>query len=295
MTVLTIVLLILLVFLVGYMILLKKEISYISSQLITIKELETNKRLLNDFRDKSLVKMVQEMNDYIDLKKELELANKQNNLALRNLVLNTSHDLRTPLTAIRGYLHMLELEKLTEEQQENYLRIINHKLLVLSQQVDGFFELSKLDSADYYVSLVPINIYPILTELLIGYYEDFEKQGISMEVELEDQLVLSGNQAAIEKIFHNLLTNTLQNAKSCAKLRGYMQDQLIIFQITNDTEDFDVKNLPHLFDKFATFSQRADRNGLGLFIVKELITKMNGEVSAKYIEKQFCIELKFEV
>lgn len=294
MTILNIVLLILVVFLGGYLILLKKEIAYISTQLKTIKELETNKHLLNDFGDSSLLRMIQEMNDYIDLKKELELANKQNNAALRNLVLNTSHDLRTPLTAIRGYLHMLEMEKLTKEQQENYLRIINHKLLVLSQQIDGFFELSKLDSADFYLPLAPINIHPIVSELLIGYYEDFEKQGISMEVELEDQLVLIGNQAAVEKIFHNLLTNTLQNTKSYAKLKGYKQDHLIIFQIANDTDDFDERNLPRLFDKFAAFSQRADRNGLGLFIVKELVTKMNGEVSAKYKDEQFCIELKFE-
>lgn len=155
MIILCIILLALVVFLVGYLIFLKKEAAYISTQLKTIKELETNKRLLINFRDASLLNMVQEMNDYIDLKKELELANKQNNAALRNLVLNASHDLRTPLTAIRGYLQMLEVEKLTEEQQENYLRIINHKLLVLSQQIDGFFELSKLDSADFYLPIGP--------------------------------------------------------------------------------------------------------------------------------------------
>ena len=294
MLILFFILFIITIILVGYLFFLKKEIAYVSKQMKLIKELDTNKRLLSNLKDPTFLGMVQQINDYIDLKKELDLENMQNNLALRELVLNISHDLRTPLTAIRGYLHMLEIEKLAPEQQNSYLKIVNQKIVVLNKQIDSFFELSKLDSAEFYYPLKFIDVYPILTEVLLSYYDEFEERNIAMSIELDEKLELIGNREAFEKIFHNLLTNTFQNAKSYAKLKGYTKGQYIVFQLKNDTTDFDVTHLPYLFDKFASFSSREDSNGLGLFIVKELVTKMQGKVFAEYDNNQLCIEIRFE-
>lgn len=285
------VLFIIIVFLLSYLFLIKKELKYLSNQLKLIKELETNKRLLTNFQEPTLIKLVEEMNGYITLKKNLEQQNKQSQRSRQNLILNISHDLRTPLTAIRGYLQMLETEKIAPQQQKCYLKIINQKIFLLNQQLDSFFELAKLDSGDASYPLDLVDAYPVLTNLLISYYEDFEKQEISMEVKLTQPLKIKGNVPALEKIFHNVVVNTLQNAQSWVQIEGYQEGKCIVFKISNDTLDFQAENLPLLFDKFATFSKKTAGNGLGLFIVKELVSQMKGQVKADYHED--CLSITF--
>ena len=296
MGILVIILIVIILFLAGYLFLMKKELRNIYQQLELIQDNDTNKLLLSEFQEPDLVKLIDEMNQFIHWKKMLEQQTNRKNKELQELVLNMSHDLRTPLTSIHGYIQMLSLKDLPDKKQSEYLTIVDRKIEVLNERINSFFELSKLDSKDYQLTLGLLNIHTILAETLAFYYPDFEKNQIKLEVTLEQDLLVLANHTAVEHIFQNLLDNLLKHKTRSASIQSYIKNERAYITFSNQTTDFDAVNLPHLFDKFAFFSQDSNSmsSGLGLTIVKELVEKMNGTIEGSYQDECLVITMSFQ-
>lgn len=295
MTILVLVLTIILIILAVYFILLKKELKNIRQQITFIQNMDTNKQLITDLQDRDIVELVNQLNQFIQVKKTLELDVQHQNKNLRDMVLNMSHDLRTPLTSIRGYMQMLSLDELPDEKKKQYITIINEKILVLNDLLNNFFELSKVESEDYVLALKLVDIQPILAELLAAVYPDFMARGIDLDVSLDSKLLILGNADALKRIFQNLLDNTLKHEGKQAAIHGCSTDDEVTLQFSSVAPDFDPKRLPMLFDRFYTFSNdnQNKNTGLGLAIVKDLTEKMGGTISADYQGETFRISLRF--
>lgn len=283
-----------LLLLLGYLFLLKRELRAVTKQLELVQEIETNKQLLTDFQDGDVVLLVDTINQFIQLKKLAEQDNFRQNQRLREMILNMSHDLRTPLTSIRGYMQMLELEEVSPEKKKQYIKIINQKILVLNELINNFFELSKLEADDYPFELEPVDLSQLLKEALVRNFADFERLGIELTIDLPDELLIDGNVSALERVFQNLFDNCIKHQATTIEVRGSSKADTVHINITNDAEDFNARNLPFIFDKFATFSENSG-NGLGLSIVKEFVAKLEGDILAHYRKGMFTIELIFPI
>lgn len=295
MGILTIILAIALFLAVSYLFLTKRELDALKRQLVLMQELDTNKQLLSSFQDKDIVALIDEMNHFIQLKKNLERENYRQNKSLKEMVLNMSHDLRTPLTSIRGYMVMLGMAELSEEKKQKYIQIINDKIMVLNDLISRFFELSKVESEDYQLELAPIDLKPLLAEALALYYPDFQACRMEVNVELAPELSIIGNAEALTRIFQNLLDNMIKHKSLAAAVCGEVQKDKILLRFRSKTPAFDTESLPLLFDKFYVTSASNPNvsTGLGLAIVKELTEKMSGTVKALYEDGWLTIIVTF--
>jgi hypothetical protein len=214
--------------------------------------------------------------------------------ALRRQIANVSHDLRTPLTSILGYLQLLEQEGLSPTERRDALDIIRGRALALQTLITSFYDLSRLEAGEYPIQRERIALSPILAELMADFYGDFEAAGLEVELTLADHLPpVWGDGNAALRLFTNLIQNVLKHGtgRLSVQLREEKGGQMVSF--SNDAPELTAEDVLHVFDRFYTADKmRTGRNtGLGLAIVRELARRMEVETSARLENGRFTVEL----
>lgn len=247
----------------------------------------------------------------------LELAKRQSDRAgyadkekeLRRQIANVSHDLRTPLTSILGYVELLKDDSLPAAERDEYLTIVERRGKALQELIGGFYDLSRLESGEYPLQSAPVNLHHVLCSLLAMFYQDFGQRGFEMEVELDEEApAVPGDEAAVVRIFTNLLQNVLAHGMGRAAVRMWVEEEAdidcggcgdgsggcggdgssgcggraVVTEISNATEEMTEEVLPHVFDRFFTADEmRTGQNtGLGLTIAKQFVEQLGHEIHA---------------
>ncbi len=214
----------------------------------------------------------------------------EGNAELKNAVTNISHDLRTPLTAICGYLDLLEQEE-KSTTIERYLEIIRNRADLLTELIEELFRYSVIISGERLVVREPIAINGILEESIAAFYTTLNKRGIVPNIKItQAKIVRSLDRSSLIRVFSNLLNNAIK----------YSDGDLDI-TLTDSGEVIFAKQLPglnevqvgKLFDRFYTVEAARKSTGLGLAIARTLIEQMNGTISAKYENGRLSICIFF--
>jgi signal transduction histidine kinase len=218
----------------------------------------------------------------------LEIDNAQNDL--KRAITNISHDLRTPLTSVKGYLQMVESGEFDSETNMSYIAIIRDRLEVLSVLMDNLFAFSRAIEGD--IVLKPVNIGYILRDTLAGSFAEIENSGFAVEVTIPDApIYCMCDEEALRRILQNLISNTISHGKDrlCIKLSGG------VIEIANKTDNIEQIDEQGIFERFYTAdsSRSNKRTGLGLAIAKELTDKMGGNISASKVDDMLVISLCF--
>ena len=269
-----------------YIWLFKKEIRNIKNQLRSISRCKTNDFINTDFIDSDLIGLINMINEYIKKCTDMENKDKEAKNSLKQTILNMSHDVRTPLTSIQGYLQMLEMEEVSKSKKRKYLKVIKDRIELLYNMMENFFELAKIESDNFPIHLKRMNLSSILSEALALYYDEFQNVTIDIKIDYQDPLYVLLDENAIKRIMHNILSNIVKHGANVVQITSYRNKKNAIMMFTNDSQDINQENVKLLFDKFFTLSHsRSDKNtGLGLAITKELIYKMNGTIEANFDE-----------
>src|SRR5699024_9495640 len=154
----------------------KRELSKINSQLARYNDLDTEKKVDVSLSDAGIEQLGAEINRLIDLYVKAERDRVRSENELKQAVANISHDLRTPLTSIKGYIQMAASVDAGETKQREYLDIAAGRTKRLEQLVDDFFELSRIESADYELSPETFDLKRHFREVLLGFYTSFEER-----------------------------------------------------------------------------------------------------------------------
>lgn len=213
---------------------------------------------------------------------------------LKDMILNISHDLRTPLTAIMGYIQLLQESDMGEEEQK-YVNIIMGKSKDLSQLISDFYELSMLESAGIEPLYQEIDLVETLTNHLLSYADLLEARQIEPEIIKDNSIVnISADELMLKRVFNNLIANAIKYSKKTLKIYIETND-FVKVTFENDIVETSL-DVNKIFDKFYTGnSARMNGNtGLGLYIAKELMNKMGGEIFAKLNEDKLQIILLFK-
>lgn len=207
---------------------------------------------------------------------------------------NISHDLRTPLTVILGYLKFLknkdkEFSKKDNELEET-LKIIENKAEIMKTLVTQFYEFSRLNAGDYELSLNNVDISRTLRESLMGNYQLLEQSHLEVDINIpEHPIWVMGEESALERIFLNLLQNAGRYADTYLHISIKEEDQNVSISFINDTNILSEADIPNLFDRF--YMQDNSRNkggtGLGLTVAKSLLEEMGGTLKANIVDKEF--------
>ena len=267
--------------------LIKKSIKETEKSLENILKTDTNN--LITVSDKSVKNLASFLNRELkDLRKE-RLQYENGNQELKRNITNISHDLRTPLTAIRGYVDLLQEENLPQKGEE-YLKIINKKVGELTELTGQLFDFSKTIDTD--MDLVKENscINELLEEALVGYYPIFKEKNIVPEISICEEIVYREiNKASITRVFENIFSNVVKYSNGNFKVE-LKSDGKIIF--SNNATSLDATTVQKIFDRYFSVENAKESTGIGLSIAKQLVELNGGSISADYVKNVLVIEVR---
>ncbi len=218
--------------------------------------------------------------------------------AIRQQIANISHDLRTPLTSILGYLQLLEGEGLSPEERREYLSIVQGRAKALQSMIVSFYDLSRLEGGEYPLARERVDLYHVLSELVAEFYNDFERSGFDMTVELREGLpAVTADPAGVLRVFTNLIRNALEHGRERMSILLYQEGGEVVSVFANDAPGLTPEDVTHVFDRFFTADKMrtGQSTGLGLAIVKALVERMGHTVTAELEGDLFRVVVRWHV
>ena len=269
--------------------LLKKSANELADNLSERIDADTNTLLTVPHRDKHIRKLAGVINCELKKLRTDQLRYKQGDAEIKNAVTNISHDLRTPLTAISGYLELLDREEKSPEVNR-YLNIIGGRVENMKKLTEELFRYSIVMSSE---ELKPENldIKKKLEDALLSFYGGFVAKGIEPRINMPDKPVIrSLDHDALNRIFSNIINNALKYSDGDFSVT-LCNDGKITF--SNKAKELDPIITGKLFDRFFTVEASRNSTGLGLSIAKHLTQTMGGSITGEYIDEKLVITLNF--
>ncbi len=271
--------------------LVKKSIKEILVNLKTILKSDTNNVVSVSTSDKYIKQLSNELNIELKNLREQKLQYENGNRELKKSITNISHDLRTPLTAITGYIDLLQEEKLTEKQTR-YVRIINTKTNELVNLTEQLFAFSKSIDLEKKLNKEKCLINEILEETIASYYKLFKEKNIIPNINIcEKKIYRNLDKNMLVRIFENLILNAIRYSDNDCNIE-LQENGKIIF--SNKASKLDVITVKKIFDRYYTVENGNKNSGVGLSIAKQLVEINGGNITAKYNKDTLYIEIEFE-
>lgn len=271
---------------------LKKEVRKINQQLKIYNGRKTNKKIDMALIDKEIENLGQEINKLIDLhvkesREKIRFENEQ-----KQAIANISHDLRTPLTSIFGYIQMAESNELTIEEQKEYLSIAKKRTKRLETLLNDFFELSVIESTEHHLKPERINIKNLTIDVLMSFYDHFNNKNIEPIINMpEKDVYITADESAVRRVIENLLSNAITHSDGDIMINIEEKESTVKLIVENDAHTLNEKEVDRIFDRFyiADQSRSGKSTGLGLSIAKSLMDKMNGSITGHLHEGKLSI------
>lgn len=280
----------------AYLLFLRLSLAKTVQQMEDIeKHPERNRQLKAITNDPELSELLNRINDIYQARQEERIVYQRSETKIRREIENISHDLRTPLTSILGYLDLIE-ESSSDEEKAEYLDIIRKRARVLQGFIQDFYEISRIEGDDYPLLLDAITVQSVLKDTVVAYYREFENKRIDVAVELEEKpAVIIADKIQFNRILNNLIQNALKYAQEKFILRQFISKDNCILQFMNDKNNITEEELKLIFERFYSGdkSRGSQSTGLGLTITRILVEKMKGTVEARIEDGLFLIELRW--
>lgn len=271
-----------------------KEINRLTLELKKLNREGKIEKLRLSLPNKNIENLVVEINTLIDDKRKMENIYKEKDMELREAIANMSHDLRTPLTSIMGYVYLLNDDKLNKEERKEYLKIIEKRSLVLNDLITNFYGLSRIQADQYEIKFEPVNLELVLGEIIAAFYETLDYKFGEPEINIEEGLgPVLGDKQALNRIFTNLIENIIKHGEGEVKISLKKKNKYIVMEFSNKAEELESKDVNRIFEKFFTKDRmRTGQNtGLGLAIVKLLVEKQGQKIEAKKVGNRLIINI----
>ena len=276
------------------LLLYRRQVRGLSEQL---KDLEpgSNQKLTCSVRDRNILYLCRLVNTYIDSQQKLVLQAREAEEELKYTIASVSHDIRTPLTGASGYMQMAEKTEDPDKRKE-YCRIVRGRLKDLEQLLDQLFLYTKLTSQEISLQMEPVSLFPLVCEVLTGFYGKFQEQNREPSLDFQEEAIqIQGDSSQLKRVLGNLVSNSL----------SYGLGPLFIVQkgntltFSNKVKDPGSIDPDQMFVRFyrgdpSRNASKSSHAGLGLSIARELTQAMGGKIEARLHEDILEIVLTFQ-
>ncbi|WP_300530467.1 sensor histidine kinase [Peptacetobacter sp.] len=279
---------------------INKKISESNEVLDDIKKGNGNRKILSKDND-NFSEIIYKINEIVYLYEEklTEFRKKEN--ANNQLLTSLSHDIRTPLTSIIGYTDAIKKELLKDGLNykydlqsvienhntlennkiiENYIDIVREKSYSLKEYLDNVFDWFKLNSNEFYLDLKDTEITELSRNIIKSWIVIFEEKDIDFDIEIEEkEIICNLDQNAYARVINNIIQNAVEHSKT-KKIQISIKEsnRKIFITIKDFGVGIEPDDLEHIFDRLYKCDKARNKvgSGLGLYITKELVEKMNG-------------------
>ncbi|MCR5201349.1 MAG: HAMP domain-containing histidine kinase [Saccharofermentans sp.] len=274
---------------------LLSQMKSIRSQVHFISRNDTNKRISFYGKSRSFRKLAKDINEIIDSYDDRHDKILREDKEIKDTLTNMSHDIRTPLTSLKGYFELLDQTDDPEERRK-YTNIIYGRIESLSEILETMFLYTKVSNVNFKISIDPIECSKIILETLFEYYDDFQEKGFEVDVDVDEGVRILGNEQSLKRIMQNLIRNSLVHGNGEVKLAVKPQeDKTVKISVENLLAEGQDPDPDKVFDRYykGDASRHTGSSGVGLSVVKKLVESMNGDIKAFVGDGKFRIEISF--
>ena len=217
----------------------------------------------------------------------------------KSMVTTISHDFRTPLTSISGYVQiLLDDDDVSYENRQKYLKIIESRAISLSSLIEDFYTVSSIDSLDYPYNLTTISLSEILRAQIAAYYVELEKRYSTIEVDIvESPCYMISDRTSLQRIFSNLIKNALSYGIDKIRISLKEDENSYKIEFSNSLYENADKNIADkIFERnySVNWASSSKSTGLGLSIAKSMTEKMGGSIGAEVIDDMLVFSIEIE-
>lgn len=288
---LLIICLIIIIVLIMKIVAMRLSIKELSEDYEEKASLHTNTVLTVSSRDKEIRRLAIALNKTIVKFRDSYNKYENGDQEIRSAITNISHDLRTPLTAISGYLELAQRQDKSPEM-EKYLDIISGRVEHMKKLTEELFEYSIITGGEITEEKQDVNIGKMLEDCIMNYYPSLKARGIDPVIDItEEKIIRHLYPTYVERIMNNLFSNALKYSDGDLQI-SLTDDARLLF--SNSSANLSNVDVYKLFDRFFTVENgRSSSTGLGLSIVKIFAERMNCNVKADYADGRLIIEVDF--
>lgn len=282
-------LILVIIFLISKIVIINLSIKEIEINIEKILKEDSNRLITISTNNINLKKLANNLNLYIYEFRKQEKKYKNGNQELQKSITNISHDLRTPLTAIKGYIDLIEKDNLNKKQS-NYLKIISDKVDILTTLTEQLYDYSKcLDLKDK-IKKEKVCINDILEDVLVSYYGLFKQKNITPKILIVEKKIFKYlDKNMFVRVLENIISNALKYSEDNLEVNLLNTGKIII---SNKTKSLNITNVKKIFNRYYTLQTGSKSSGLGLSIAKQLIELNGGNIYAKYKNNNLIIEIE---
>ena len=274
--------------LVVYLLSLRRAIREVADELDEKLQTDTNTLIAISTGDRAVRALAARINTQLRALRRERLRLQNGDAQLKAAVTNVSHDLRTPLTAICGYLDLLEQEYHSENSRR-YLAVIRERTETMRALTEELLQYSVVTSVPDALNREPVSVNDILEQSLADFYGVFSGRGIAPVIQMPEQPVIRTlDAAALRRVFGNILSNAAKYSDGDLTV-SLTPEGTVTF--TNHAHGLGRVQAERLFDRFFTVESANGSTGLGLSIARQLTEKMGGHISAEYEDESLCVRV----
>ena len=285
------VLILIIVILTGILISYKRQMQSICRQLQFHLEEDSNLlvKVSSGFRSTRTLAGI--INEFLAKRRAERARVAQKEKSIAEIYTNLSHDIRTPLTSLDGYVQLLS-DSRSEEEKNRCLSVIRERIACLKEMLEELFTFTKLKNDGWKLEMTNCCFNKLTAETLFSYYDIWKEQGIEPQIQLpSEELYFQGNESAYKRVLQNVIKNALLHGEKELKVHAFKEGEQIVLEIGNRVENGETIDVEAVFQRFYKADEARSRNstGLGLAIAKELVERMDGSICAKCADGWFYI------
>ncbi len=280
-----------------------ENLVYIKGKLKQILNDNSEEKVLVVTDDKVLKDLLSEINKLLENNQKILAEYRKKEDSMRKMLSNISHDLKTPLTVVLGYIETISLDKdMHSDEKEVLLEKVHDKTIEVIDLINKFFDLAKLESGDKDISLTRININEVCRKNILNFYDILNSKGFEVDINIpEKDLYAFGNEEALDRILNNLLSNAVKYGTDGNFIGLCIEEneKFIYILVIDKGKGIEEDKIDKVFERMYTLEDSRNRlfqgSGLGLTITKRLVEKMNGEILLESTPNEmttFTVKLK---
>ena len=282
------------VVLIAWLLLLRKQNFAVCRQLKFIREEDSCMRVSVNAERLGELALAEEINRTLDDVRDRKHAMSEREKLIADAYANLSHDIRTPLTSLDGYVQLLRDAK-TDEDRARYTAIISERIGTLKELLEDLFTFTKLKNDAYELDLTPVSLRSIVADTVLSYYDTWREMGVEPEIMLTDEVLsINGNELAVKRILHNITKNAVLHGRKALTVYLHRVDGEAEIKISNPVEHPEEIEIGRVFEQFYTADRfhRQVSSGLGLAIAKEFTERMGGTIAATLEGNRFAVVIR---